>query len=286
MTAQRLQNLDLSTLRSFITIAETGSMTRAAGRLFMTQSAISMQIKRLENTLGLTVFERSAQGMTTTSEGEQLLYFANQLLAINDEAMGRLTSPDYEGQIRLGAPGDVIYPYIPGTLKDFSRDFPRVQIKLSSGPTVNLKKQFKQGLLDVVLTTEADAGAGGRIISTQPLVWTGATDGNAWKKRPLPLGISKNCAFRTSVVRALEEADLDWIDVVASEDDTAAMAMVSADLCVSAELAYVEGSGRTSIDHGGLLPELPEFSIVLYSSDSPGNHLGQTLVDYLLRVFN
>lgn len=286
MTAQRLQNLDLSTLRSFITIAETGSMTRAAGRLFMTQSAISMQIKRLENTLGLTVFERSAQGMTTTSEGEQLLYFANQLLAINDEAMGRLTSPDYEGQIRLGAPGDVIYPYIPGTLKDFSRDFPRVQIKLSSGPTINLKKQFKQGLLDVVLTTEADAGAGGRIISTQPLVWTGATDGNAWKKRPLPLGISKNCAFRTSVVRALEEADLDWIDVVASEDDTAAMAMVSADLCVSAELAYVEGSGRTSIDHGGLLPELPEFSIVLYSSDSPGNHLGQTLVDYLLRVFN
>ncbi len=286
MTGNRLQNLDLSTLRSFTTIAETGSMTRAAGRLFMTQSAISMQIKRLEASLGLTVFERSAQGMTTTSEGEQLLHFASQLLSINDEAMGRLTSPDYEGQIRLGAPCDVIYPHIPGILKDFSRDFPRVQIKLSSGPTVNLKKQYKQGLLDVVLTTETDASPGGRIISKQSLVWTGAVDGNAWKKRPLPLGISRNCAFRASVTRALDEADLEWTDVVASEDDTAGLAMVSADLCVAAELANVQGSGRAAIDHGGQLPELPEFSIVLYSSNTAENHLGQTLVDYMVRVFN
>ncbi len=154
MTPNRLQNLDLGTLRSFVTIAESGSMTRAAGRLFMTQSAISMQIKRLENNLGMSVFDRSSQGMSTTTEGEQLLHFANQMLAINDEAMNRLTSPDYEGQIRLGVPCDVIYPHIPGILKEFGRDFPRVQIKLSSGPTVNLKSQYKQGLLDVVLTTE------------------------------------------------------------------------------------------------------------------------------------
>ncbi len=286
MTSNRLHNLDLSTLRSFVTIAESGSMTRAAGRLFMTQSAISMQIKRLENSLGLSVFERSAQGMKTTTEGEQLLHFANQMLAINDEAMGRLTSPDYEGQIRLGAPGDVIYPHIPGILKEFSRDFPRVQIKLSSGPTVSLKNQYRQGLLDVVLTTEMKASPGGSIIDTQSLVWTGAVQGNAWKKRPLPLGISKNCAFRACATLALDEADLDWVDVVASEDDTAAMAMVSADLCIGAELEYVEGSGRMAIDHGGQLPDLPAFSIVLYSSDAPGNHLGQTLVDYLLRAFN
>jgi len=285
MIPNRLHNLDLSTLRSFVTIAESGSMTRAAGRLFMTQSAISMQIKRLENTLGLSVFERSAQGMTTTSEGEQLLHFASQMLAINDEAMGRLTSPDYEGQIRLGAPGDVIYPHIPGILKEFSRDFPRVQIKLSSGPTVKLKNQYRHGLLDVVLTTELEASKGGRVISTQSLVWTGAEDGHAWRKRPLPLGISKNCAFRASATEALDDADLDWIDVVASEDDTAALAMVSADLCVSAELECVKGPGRVTIDHGGQLPELPDFSIVLYSSDAPVNHLGQSLVEYLLRAY-
>jgi len=139
MTQNRLRNLDLGTLRSFVTIADTGSMTRAAGRLFMTQSAISMQIKRLESSLGMSVFERSAQGMTPTSEGEQLLQFANQMLSLNDEAMGRLTSPDFEGIIRFGAPGDVIYPHIPGILREFSRDFPRVQLKFSSSRTVTLK---------------------------------------------------------------------------------------------------------------------------------------------------
>jgi len=286
MTLNRLQNLDLGTLRSFVTIAESGSMTRAAGRLFMTQSAISMQIKRLENNLGMSIFDRSSQGMSTTTEGEQLLYFANQMLAINDEAMNRLTSPDYEGQIRLGVPCDVIYPHIPGILKEFGRDFPRVQIKLSSGPTVNLKNQYKQGLLDVVLTTEKVASPDGSVISAHQLVWTGAEDGNAWKKRPLPLGISKNCAFRSSTIKALDDAELGWIDVVASDDDTAALAMVSADLSVSVQMECVEDSGRVAIDHAGHLPELPEFSIVLYSVDEPGNQLTQTMVEYLLRAFN
>ena len=286
MTPNRLHNLDLGTLRSFVTIADSGSMTRAAGRLFMTQSAISMQIKRLENSLGMSVFDRSSQGMSTTTEGEQLLHFANQMLAINDEAMGRLTSPDYEGQIRIGAPCDVIYPHIPTILKEFSRDFPRVQIKLSSGSTVNLKSLYKQGLLDVVLTTEQIATLGGSIIDTQRLVWTGAVDGNVWKKRPLPLGISKNCAFRSSAIRALEDADIEWVDVVASEDDTAALAIVSADLCVSAEMESVKYLARAAIDHGGHLPELPEFSIVLYSAEAPGNYIAQTMVEYMLRAFN
>jgi DNA-binding transcriptional LysR family regulator len=116
MNNNRLRNFDMGTLRSFVTIVDSGSMTRAASRLFMTQSAISMQIKRLETNLGLSVFDRSAQGMTTTIEGEQLLHFARQMLAVNDEGMSRLTSPDYEGQIRLAAPSDVIYPHIPSIL--------------------------------------------------------------------------------------------------------------------------------------------------------------------------
>ena len=285
MTSNRLHNLDMGSLRSFATIAESGSMTRAATRLFMTQSAISMQIKRLENNLGLSVFDRSVQGMKPTVEGERLLHYARQMLAINDEAMGRLTSPDYEGQIRLGVPNDVIYPHIPGILKEFSRDYPRVQVKLSSGGTFMLREQFDQGLQDVVLTTEKEPGRGGRVISTRSLVWTGAEQGNVWKKRPLPLGISKNCAFRSGAIKTLDDAGVEWIDVIASEDVLAGEAMASADLCILAELECVEQSGRVAIEHGGQLPALPEFSIVLYEADSPGNHLAQTLVEYILRVY-
>jgi len=286
MTHTSLRNLDMGTLRSFVTIADSGSMTRAASRLFMTQSAISMQIKRLETSLGLSVFERSAQGMTTTSEGEQLLLFANQMLALNDEAMGRLTSPDYEGVIRFGAPCDVIYPHIPGILREFSRDYPRVQLKFSSGQSISLRDQFERGLQDVVMTTERESGPGGTVVSSQPLIWIGAEEGHAWKKRPLPLGISKTCAFRSTVTKALEDAELDWIDIVNSTDVIAVEAMISADLCIGAELECVKDSGRVPIDHRGQLPEFPEFSIVLYGADNPGSELASTLVEYLLRAYN
>jgi len=285
MTQNRLHNLDLGTLRSFVTIADSGSMTRAASRLFMTQSAISMQIKRLETNLGFSVFERSSQGMKPTTEGEQLLQYANQMLAINDEAMGRLTSPDYEGVIRLGAPGDVIYPHVPNAIREYSRDFPRVQIKFSASRTSILREKFELGQQDIILTTEREAGPGGRIISTQPLLWTGAEDGVAWKKRPLPICFSRHCSFRPDATAALDAAGIGWIDAVAADDDLANDAMAAADLGVRAEMARAIRSDRQIIDHGGQLPELPAFSIVLYMGEQAGNHLNQSLVEYLERAF-
>jgi len=285
MTQNRLHNLDLGTLRSFVTIADSGSMTRAASRLFMTQSAISMQIKRLETNLGFSVFERSSQGMKPTTEGEQLLQYANQMLAINDEAMGRLTSPDYEGVIRLGAPCDVIYPHVPNAIREYSRDFPRVQVKFSASRTALLREQFDLGQQDIILTTEFEPGPGGRVISPQSLLWTGAQDGVAWKKRPLPICFSRQCAFRPIATAALDAAGIGWIDVVATDDDLASDAMASADLGIMAEMECAIHGDRQVIDHGGQLPDLPASSIVLYTSEQAGDHLHQSLVKYLERAF-
>ena len=284
MTSNRLQTFDLGTLRSLVAIAETGSMTRAAARLFLTQSAISMQMKRLENSLGFSLFERTAQGMTPTSEGEQLLQFARQMLALNDEAMGRLTSPDYEGVIRFGVPGDIVYPQIPRVLKEFSRDYPRVQIKFTTKKTYSLLEEFNQGMHDIVLTTEPAPREGGEVIVSNPLVWIGAVDGHAWKKRPLPLGFAKNCAFLAGVTSALEQAGVAWIDQVHSENEAAIDAMVSADLCVSARLKSSSLSDAVTIDHGGQLPDLPSHSIVLYYDETLGNPAVQSLAEYLRRA--
>lgn len=286
MTDTRLRNLDLGTLRSFVAIVDSGNMTRAATRLFMTQSAISMQIKRLESSLGLSVLERSTQGMTPTPGGEQLLHYARKMLALNDEAWGRLTSPDYEGQIRLGVPTDIIYPHIPGVLKSFSRDHPRVQIKLSTSLTQMLREGFEAGDYDVVLTTERHPRPGGTVISTQSLEWIGAEEGNAWKKRPLPLGFSRHCAFRPAVISALEEAGIDWVDMVASNDVMAGESMSSADLCVAAELELSVHPTREVIEHNGRLPELPEYAVVLYCTAATGdNRLAQALGDYIARAY-
>ena len=285
MKESRIKNLDLGTLRSFVTIAKTGSMTRAAARLFMTQSAISMQIKRLETGLGLTVFDRTSQGMIATSSGKQLLGYAIKLLELNDEVVGRLTSLDYEGQVRLGVPTDVIYPYMPDILKQFSRDYPRVQIRLSCAQSKVLKEQFSQGLHDVILTTEKNPEGDGRVIGTQRLMWTGAADGTAWKQQPLPLGMSKSCAFWPSAIKALEEAGLTWVDPVTTEDFIAAEAMTAADLCVCVELGCALITGRVPIDHRGLLPELPDYSLIVYGAENSPTPMVNELVGYLQRGF-
>jgi DNA-binding transcriptional LysR family regulator len=285
MPAKR--TLDLGTLRSFVTIAETGSMTRAAARLHMTQSAISMQIKRLESSLNLSVFDRSVQGMTPTASGDQLLGYARKMLALNDEAWGRLTAEEFEGRISLGVPSDIINPLIPRVLRDFTRDYPRVQVQLASALSGRLLRQFDEGHHDLVLTTEREPGQGGELLSTQRLIWTGAVGGVAWKKRPLPIGFSKGCAFRKTVTDALDAQGIEWRDVVVAEDEIAGVATISADLCVGAELEFSEHTGRETIEHGGQLPALADHSIFLYRSpQSTGNTPGAALGDYIARAFS
>ncbi|TXH71601.1 MAG: LysR family transcriptional regulator [Thiothrix sp.] len=279
-----IRNFDLATLRSFVQIADAGSMTRAASRLNMTQSAISMQIKRLETSLEQSLFDRSVQKLLPNAAGEQLLHFARQLLALNDEAWGRMTAPEYEVEIRLGVPSDIINPHIPQVLANFSRDFPKAQIKLTTNPTIYLKEQFAEGQQDIILTTEREPG-GGKVISRQALLWTGSENGCVWKKRPLPIAFTKGCIFRTTAIEALEKAQIDWVDVVVSDDDIAKQAMVSAGLCVGTQLEQTQCPGQKHIVHQGQLPELPYFSIALYHQNLPNNHLALSLAAYLERAF-
>ena len=251
----------------------------------MTQSAISMQIKRLETSLELSVFDRTSQGMKMTAAGDQLLHYAKNILAMNDEAWSRLTASEYEGEISLGVPEDIINPYVPQILRSFSRDYTRLQIKLHSSLTKRLLDEFKKGMHDVVLTTEREPGKDGEVLSTQRLVWSGATNGTAWKQRPLPLGFSRSCAFRKSATAMLDEHGIDWFNTVSAEYETAVLATVAADMCVHAELEDVDHGGREIIDHGGQLPELGDYSIALYHNAGVGHERSGVLSDYIRRAF-
>ncbi len=126
------RNLDLTALRSFVAVADAGGVTRAAGFLNLTQSAVSMQIKRLEETLDLALLDRSARRVALTAAGEQLLGYARWMLALNDEVFGRLTHDDFEGEVVLGVPHDIVYPAIPQVLQRFSAEFPRMRVTLLS----------------------------------------------------------------------------------------------------------------------------------------------------------
>ena len=115
-----MRNLDITTLRSFVAVADSGGVTRAAGFLHLTQSAVSMQLKRLEELLGLALLDRSGRTIALTPSGEQLLGYARRMVALNDEVIGRLTDQAFEGEVVLGVPHDVVYPVIPQVLQRFN----------------------------------------------------------------------------------------------------------------------------------------------------------------------
>jgi len=211
------RNLDLTALRSFVTVAETGGVTRAAGFLNLTQSAVSMQLKRLEESLDLQLMDRSSRSMSLTAAGEQLLSYAKRMLDLNDEALARLTHQEFEGEILLGAPHDIIYPYVPSILRRLAADFPRMKIRLISAPSRELREMFGRGECHAILTTEEQPGPGGEVLVRLPLVWVGATGGTAWRDSPLPVAFCTKCIFRSGVLRRLDQANVDWDMAVESD---------------------------------------------------------------------
>ena len=115
------RNLDVTALRSFVAVADEGKVTAAAARLNLTQSAVSMQLKRLEEALDQALFDRSGRGVALTSEGELLLSYARRMIALNDEIWSRMTHEDFEGELIFGVPHDIVYPHVPTVLRRFAR---------------------------------------------------------------------------------------------------------------------------------------------------------------------
>ncbi|TGD64684.1 LysR family transcriptional regulator [Tabrizicola sp. WMC-M-20] len=261
------RNLDLTALRSFVAVADAGGVTRASGFLNLTQSAVSMQIKRLEDMLGVDVLDRSGRQVALTAAGEQLLGYARRMLALNDEVMGRLTRDPHEGEVVLGVPHDIVYPVIPQVLQHFARTFPRMKVSLISSFTRVLKAQFGRGECDIILTTEDTVDPGGVTLAELPLVWVGAPGGVAWKGRPLKLAYEHNCIFRQGVQAALDEAGIAWQMAVESDSTRTIEASVSADLAVHTVLAGSEPPYVERISHGGALPDLKRMKVNLYVAD-------------------
>lgn len=275
------RNLDLTSLRSFVTVADTGGVTRAAGLLNLTQSAVSMQLKRLEEGLGRDMFSRAARKLTLTPEGEQLLAYARRMLDLNDEALSRMTDATYEGEIRLGVPHDIVYPQMPGILKALAKEFPRVRVNLASSFTRILREGFEKGQYDMILTTEPTAGQGGEALARRDLVWVGAPDGTAWQRRPVRLGFKDTCFFRPIAQAALTEAGIPWEMGFDGECEQVIEATVAADLAISARMRGALPEGAEVIEAGNALPDLGQLLICLYDSGTQKGPAAQSLRAHL-----
>ena len=261
-----MRDLDITSLRAFLAVAEEGGVTKAAGFLNRTQSAVSMQLKRLEESLDVSLLDRSARTIGLTTQGEQLLSYARKMVALNDEAFGKLTSVAFEGEITLGVPHDIVYPAIPQVLQRFAAAYPRVRVHLLSSFTTELKTQFARGEADIILTTEDQVGAQGETLTSRDIVWIGAPDGQCHKQRPLRLAFEQRCIFRQSVQRRLDAAGVPWEMAVESNSTRTIEATVSADLAVHAMLEGTAPHHCVALPATCGLPALGVSQINMYRS--------------------
>ena len=261
-------------------------MTRAANLLHMTQSAVSMQMKRLEEQLSVQLLRRDGRKVVATVEGDRLISYARRLLDINHEAIRSLSEPIYDLSITCGVSEDIVYPYLPQIVQGLHTSHPRLGVNIECGFSHFLRRGLKNGLYDVILTTELAAAEGGEALMKQSLVWMTAPGGVCWKKRPLPVALSHNCMFRKPALEVLDKAGVSWVDITQSMTDISALVCSAADLGIRAELTYSCFRGISEVQHDGVLPELPDYHVVLYFAPSVEKVIIDEFADIARGVFS
>jgi Transcriptional regulator len=228
--------LDPELLRSFVAIAETGSFTTAANRVFRTPSAVSMQIKRLEETLGVSVFTRDARNVALTPEGEILLGYARRLIALNREAVSRFVTADVSGVVRIGMPSDYGEFILPDVLKRFTKTHPQVVVDAVIDQSSGLRKRFATGQIDIAVTTCGPRGTDepGEIVMTDDIVWVGAKGGQAYLVDPLPVSLwDEGCPWRTQAIESLGRAGRSYRIAFMTAHSSGQRTAIQADLAVA-----------------------------------------------------
>lgn len=260
-----IRNLDTALIRTFVTVADKASMTAAANALHLTQGAVSQQVKRLEEALGCSLFERDRRGLRLTRPGERLLGKAKRLLGLNDEIWTEMAGTEIAGQVRLGVPYDLVGTLLAPVLKAYAEAYPRVEISLLCAASPDLAAALAAGTIDLAVIEERVGPSAGECLVIDRLVWVGAKGGVARAKRPLPVSIvADTCAFRPVVLSALNEHGLEWRTVFENGNIDATTATVRSDLAVTTWLASTVPADLDILPSDSGLPPLPNFSINLH----------------------
>ncbi|MCB1496912.1 MAG: LysR family transcriptional regulator [Bauldia sp.] len=258
--------LDLDQLRTFIAIAETGSFTRAADIVFKTQSAVSMQMRRLEERIGKPIFMRDGRASRLTEDGERLLGYARRMIRLSDETIAAFDETELSGSIRLGTPDDYAERFLPGVLARFSRSNPRVEVSVICEQSLDLINLARAGELDLAIVTNCGEGAV-EVIRREPLLWVTSAQHAPEDEEVLPLALYKApCLWRAAAIDSLTETGRKFRILYQSSNSTAVSAAVSAGLAVTALAESALRPGMRVLGENDGFPRLPMCEIGIVRS--------------------
>jgi DNA-binding transcriptional LysR family regulator len=279
------QDLDISLLRTFVAIVDTGGLTSAGRQVGRTQPAITHQIRRLEDLIGRTLFEDNRRKLSLTHDGEVLLEFARAMLRINDEARGRFSTPDIAGHVTLGTP-DLYAPYIlPEVLESFSRSHPNVEIQLQCTRSIHLHAALERNEIDIALMTNQPEFRRGELVRLEPLVWVAGVGSSPESRKPLPLAVlPQGSVYRHHALEALGAAGQQWSIRSVCDSIAGLRAAVFAGLAVSVFPGCAIGPGIRCLGAEDGLPPLPPIELVMHRKTQGISDAAEQLAQYITRA--
>ena len=256
--------LDLDQLQSFCAIADCGSFTEAARRVNKTQSAVSMQIKRLEERLGQNLLSREGRGVSLTQHGEELYSRARKMLKINAEIMDFFSGDEeMAGTIRFGVPDDYAVRLLPVILSTFQKMYPRIIIDVRCAASEELLQDMKQGRYDLICFTQGTNREYGELFRTEKMFWVSAQGGQAIHMDPLPIAGGQLCCWKENAVEALDRVGREYRVAYTSSNALAIASAVLTDLAIGFLPESALQPGMLAITEDKNLPRLRDAEIAL-----------------------
>ncbi|HEY0147114.1 MAG: LysR substrate-binding domain-containing protein [Methylovirgula sp.] len=283
MERQPLMLYDTVLLRTFAAVCETGSFTKAARVVNLTQSAVSLHVKRLEEQVGAQLLRREPQGVSATEQGEVLLSYARRILALHKEAERRLGG-DTGGLIRIGAPEYFDLQTLSSLLREFSAQYPalRLQVELGIGP--DIAAMLEAGELDLAILSREIGEGDGIALSREKRIWAASHAMQLDPDEPAPLALyPANCRWRQVVLDRLDRAGRPWTVAVQSSGIAGILAALNAGLAITIFPESSLPDALKPIGNAAALPPLPDFEFVLRRSavrSGAVDHLAQMIASF------
>lgn len=290
-----IATVDLDMLRSFVAIVESGSMTKAARLVYRTPAAVSLQIKKLEELLGVRLMERTSRSTDLTVHGELLMSYARKLLSINQELIGRFNQSQPVQTLKFGLAEQFGVTDLPAVLSQFSKAYPHIRVAVVVGRSTEIRQKFERneidvGLVNLLIESPPDYM---QLVSRERLCWVTVSGSAVAQQLPLKLSLAETgCSWRELAEEALSDSGLDYTIAYSSDSFMGQVAAVKADLAIAAIPFSLLDAPLIEVDKSVGLPPIgivPTYVLQRPASNSPNNAIlashTEILTDYVKRIF-
>ncbi|MDE2445010.1 MAG: LysR family transcriptional regulator [Alphaproteobacteria bacterium] len=277
-----LPNLDIDQLKAFLAIADTGNFTRAADVVNKTQSAVSMQMKRLEETLGRPLFAKDGRGIRFTADGERLVDYARRIVSLSDEAVSAFTKPDMTGTVRFGTPDDYADLILPEVLGRFHRTHPLVNVDVECYPSTILAERLLHGEFDLAVVTFGAAHIQGEILHDADIVWVTSPRHSTHLMDILPLAAAPGtCVWRRNMLETLDRIGRKYRVAYTSPNFATICAAVQQGLALAAMPDICVKPGMRILTKADGFPPLGTFDIGLIQKPGKASPAALALAQHI-----